>query len=288
MSIDVLQEKIRKLKNPSVIDFTAVQIPTYLSAEEGSDAAAYKRFCTELLDGLSEIVPVARFHVNLFAMYGAAGMDAMAYVLQRARDCGYYILLDMPGFASPAEAEFACKRAFAGNWQFDGQVLQPYLGTDGMKSFVTSCLDAKKTVFFLARTPNKSAADLQDLLTGSRVVHQTVVETAKRLGNHAFGRCHYNEVGALVSATAPSGIRSLRRSFPELFFLMDGLDAVGGNASNCSHGFDRVGHGAAACASASVTNAWITAEADEKEYVSCAKQAAERMKKNLTRYVTIL
>jgi hypothetical protein len=37
-----------------------------------------------------------------------------------------------------------------------------------------------------------------------------------------------------------------------------------------------------------VTHAWIDAEGDSREYVKFAQAAAERMKRNLTRYVNIL
>jgi hypothetical protein len=37
-----------------------------------------------------------------------------------------------------------------------------------------------------------------------------------------------------------------------------------------------------------VTAAWLEAETDGSDYVQLAVQAAERMKKNITRYVTIL
>ena len=54
MSIDVLQDKIRKTKNPSVIDLTLMgaDIPAHLLEEEGSVPKGYSRFCRELLEKL--------------------------------------------------------------------------------------------------------------------------------------------------------------------------------------------------------------------------------------------
>ena len=290
MSIDILQEKIRKLKNPSVIDFGMPDIPPHILAEEPDEAAAYQRYCLELLAGLKETVPAVRFHFNAFALMGAGGLDRMAQVLASAGSMGFYVFLDAPGVGSPAEAEMAAQR-FLGKdspWRCDGILVQPYLGTDCVKPFLRLGLAEKKTVFLLARSANRSASEIQDLLTGTRVVHHVVVESVKLLGSSAIGRCHYNEVGAVISATKGQGIRNLRSSFPEVFFLMDGLDYVGGNASNCSAGFDRVGHGAAACAGSSVIGAWVSAGSDGRDYVELAAAAAERMKKNLTRYTTVL
>ena len=46
MSVDKLQEKIRKLKNPSVVDLSVSesQIPPHILEEEGSFSKAYCRF----------------------------------------------------------------------------------------------------------------------------------------------------------------------------------------------------------------------------------------------------
>ena len=55
-----------------------------------------------------------------------------------------------------------------------------------------------------------------------------------------------------------------------------------------SYAFDKLGHGAIACAGFSVTAAWDTDTSDGTDYVERAVQAAERMKKNLLRYITIL
>ena len=63
MSVEKLQQKIRKLKNPTVIDFTVPlkRIPEFLMGEEGTLVAAYGRFCHETLNALTGLVPAVRF-----------------------------------------------------------------------------------------------------------------------------------------------------------------------------------------------------------------------------------
>ena len=70
--------------------------------------------------------------------------------------------------------------------------------------------------------------------------------------------------------------------------MVDGLDYPSGNAKNCSYAFDRFGYGAVVCAGPSVTAAWKEAESDGQDFATQAVQAAERIKKNLNRYITIL
>ena len=143
-------------------------------------------------------------------------------------------------------------------------------------------------MYVIVRSPNKSAAELQDLLTGSRQVHVAAMDTVSRLGEPIYSKCGYSRICAAVSAGAPDSIRNLRQRYKYVFLLVDGLDYPSGNAKNCSYAFDRLGHGAAVCVGPSVTAAWKDAQSDGKDYIDLAVQAAERVKKNLTRYVAVL
>ena len=109
-----------------------------------------------------------------------------------------------------------------------------------------------------------------------------------RYGADTAGKFGYTRVGILASASAATGLKNLRMKYPKLFLLLDGADYPNANAKNCSGGFDKFGHGAAACIGTSVTCAWKAAESDGSDFLDHAVAAVERMKKNLTRYVVIL
>ena len=126
------------------------------------------------------------------------------------------------------------------------------------------------------------------LLSGSRHVYNAAAELTNRFGETILAKCGYSRICGVVSAGAPEVLRTIRAKHNRMFLLVDGLDYPSGNAKNCSYAFDRFGYGAAVCAGPSVTSAWMDAESDGRDYVDCARQAAERMKKNLNRYVTIL
>ena len=66
MSIDKLQEKIRKMKNPSMVDFSVEldKIPPHILEEENNEILGYERFCRELMDGLRNLVPAVRFNMS--------------------------------------------------------------------------------------------------------------------------------------------------------------------------------------------------------------------------------
>lgn len=292
MSIDVLQERIRKLKNPSVIDFgvTPEHLPQHLLDEEGSVMMAYVRFCRELMEGMKGLVPAVRFSFSTFALMSPEGMVQLSNLLHDAKDMGYYVLLDGPAVLSPWDADRTASWCFRDGSRYpcDGLVILPYIGSDAVKPFLPYCSDAQKDLYLIVRTANKSAPELQDLLTGTRLAHVAATDTVKRHGESILGKCGYSRVCAMASASAPTSLRTLRAKYKSVFLLVDGLDYPSGNAKNCSHAFDKFGHGAAVCAGPSVTAAWLDNETDGSDYVQQAVQAAERMKKNLTRYVTIL
>lgn len=288
MSVDILQEKIRKLKNPTMLELgiSLSEIPPQFA----SDASGYGAFCRELLEGLKGIVPAVRVSFAAFAMLGSDGITELTQTLKAAADMGYYVALDAPDILSPAAAQMVADGILGEGSAYpcDGLVISGYLGSDIIKPFLPYCKNSKKDIFVVARTANKSAPELQDLLAGGRLVHTASADHVNRYGQDTAGKFGYTRVGVLAAASAAESLRALRTKYPKLFLLVDGLDYPNANAKNCANAFDKFGHGAAVCVGASVTAAWKQAESDGQDYITHAVAAAERAKKNLTRYTTIL
>lgn len=291
MSIDKLQEKIRKLKNPLAVDFSVLpqQIPPYILEAAGSFSGAYKQFCKELLEGLKNTVPAVRFDFNAFALLGCEGLVILEEVLSCAKAYGYYVLLDGVEALSAQSAARAAQMLFSEDckWHFDGLILTAYIGSDGIRPYAEKLKAAGKDIFVVARTANRTAPETQDLLTGSRLAHMAKTDIINRFAEPLVSRCGYSQVAVVAAASSADSLRALRSKYKSLFLLLDGCDYPNANAKNCSFAFDKLGHGAVACAGLSVTAAWMEEE-DPSDYIACAVRAAERMKKNLTRYVTVL
>ena len=292
MAVDLLQEKIRKTKNPSMVELALpmADLPPYLVEEEGSIPAAYGRFCRELLQTLKGAVPAVRVSFTAFALLGPDGLSQLTQSLKAAADLGYYVVLDAPALLSPAMAQATAEAVFGVEslYPCDGLVIPGYLGSDILKAFLPYCREGKKDIFVVARTGNKSASELQDLLSGSRLVHAAAADHVNRYGSETAGKYGYTRVGVMAAASSAESLRSLRTKYPRLFLLVEGLDYPSANAKNCSFAFDKFGHGAAVCGGTSITCAWKQTESDGRDWKEQAAAAAERMKRNLTRYVTIL
>lgn len=289
MSVDTLQDKIRKLKNPTMLELCPVagDIPAvYLEVE--TTAAAYCRYCRDLLTNLKDIVPAVRVSFGAFTLLGAEGLNALADVLAFAKKNGYYVALEAPELLSVKLAAASAEALLGKDSKFpcDGLIISGYPGSDVIKPFLSYCKEGKKDLFVVARTANKSAPELQDLLAGGRLVHAAAADHVNRYGAETAGKFGYTRVGILAAASAAQSLKDLRAKYPKLFMILDGADYPNANAKNCANAFDKFGHGAVAVVGNAITCAWKQEEGGDP--IACAVAAAERMKKNLNRYLTIL
>lgn len=289
MSVDVLQTRIRKMKNPAMVNLTMdpSELPPQLL--EGGAAAGYGTFCRELLQALKGIVPAVRISFTPFALLGSDGLGVLSDVLRAAAQLGYYVALEAPQILSPGMAAMTARMLFGEDSAFpcDGLIVNGYLGSDIVKPFLASCKEGKD-LFCVVRSSNKSAPEIQDLLTGSRLVHAAAADLYNRFTDKSVGKSGYARLAIMAGAGSAESLRTLRAKYPRLFILVDDLDYPGCNAKICSNAFDKFGHGAVCCSGYGITLAWKNAGSDGQDYVDQAVAAAERMRNNLTRYTTVL
>lgn len=222
MSIDVLQAKIRKTKNPSMICIapSVLELPMPIKdaarAQYGDTlraaAESYRQFSFDILDALKDVVPAVSIVSGAFAALGSDGVAAMEDVLARARELGFYVLLDLMRADVALNAEAMARACFGGiqvgektftPYACDGVLMTGYLGSDSVKPFTQYCKDGKN-VFIIARSSNKSAREVQDLLSGDRVVYQVMADLAMRWSLDQFGKNGYSEIGIAAAATNPA------------------------------------------------------------------------------------
>ena len=289
MSVDVLQEKIRKMKNPAMLQLNCspMEVPLEFLQTAASEAQACGAYFEALLDTLKDQIPSVRVSFSSFALLGPEGLEELQKVLKKAESLHYYVALDAPQILSPEMAKRTADVLFSKNcpYCFDALILSAYLGSDILKPFLPGAKKENKEIFVICRTANKSASELQDLLTGSRLVHMAAADHVNRYGS-IQGKHGFYETGIVAAASAAESLRTLRATYPQLFMLLDGFDYPNANARNCSFAFDRFGHGAVACAGSVITGAHLKAEDDD--WRKAALAAADRVKKNLTRYTQIL
>ena len=292
MAVDMLQEKIRKMKNPTMLELCLdpQEIPADFMKEQGNPVDGYFAYAGALLAKLKELVPAVWVNLASFTLYGPEGMSAAEKLLAQAKKLGYYTVLEAPQILSPRMAARTAEMLLGQESAFscDGLILGGYPGSDVIKPFLPYCQEEKKDLFVVARTGNKSAPELQDLLAGGRLVHAAAADHVNRYGSDTLGKFGYTRVGIVAGASSAESLKNLRKKYPKLFFLIEGVDYPNANAKNCAQGFDKFGHGAVVISGSAITGSWKQEEGENPDALACAEAAAQRLKKNLNRYVTIL
>lgn len=291
MSIDRLQEMIRKTKCPLAVDFSLLpeHIPMHILDASDGFVSAYKQYVSQLLIALKDTVLAVRFDFGALAIYGTEGVGALQELLDLAKKQGYYVFLEGIESLSQQSARRAAEVLFSPEnmFHFDGLITVAYIGSDAIVPYVEKLKMTDKDLFVVSRTSNRSAPEMQDLLSGSRLSHIAKADIVNRFTDALMGRSGYSRIALVAAASSANSLRSLREKYKYLFLLLDGCDYPNANAKNCSYAFDRLGHGAIACAGLDVCAAWQEDGADA-DCLKAAVAAAERLKKNLTRYITVL
>lgn len=307
MSVDVLQDKIRKLKSPVMLGLDPYLpiLPPHIVRDAfeahgqtvEAAAAAYYRFCTELLHALAGIVPAVKLQSACFEALGAAGIAQMQRLSREATELGYYVLIDSMRGDVGSVAEIYAQAMFGtvpvGSeahrlYECDALTVNSYLGSDSIKPFLPYCKQGGKNIFLLLKTSNRSSREVQDLLSGDRVIYTAMADLVMRWSEGLYGKYGYSEIGAVVGATFPQTMKLLREKYDRLFFLVPGYGAQGGTAKKVQYAFDRFGHGAIITASRSIICAWQAEGSDGTDYCDRAAAAAEKIRKDISKLVTIL
>ena len=286
MSIDALKNKIRKLRNPSALTIapTPDLVPPAIAGEFDDPVCAMGEYSLRALEALKGVLPAVKVSFGAFALWGAEGMVQLRRVLDAAAKLGYYVILDWQRQEDEAGAKAAAKLLMGDAWPCDAVVVCGYAGSGSVKPYIQAAKDGKQDVYVVLKTGGKSGSELQDLQTGGRVVYTAAADLVAKWGDPIMDRCGYSRVAAVCAANHSISIRELRMKYPRLFLLVDGLEASNANAKNASYAFDKMGYGALVCSN--LLGAWLeNPEADPMEELV---NAANRMKRNVTTYVTVL
>ena len=287
MSMDVLKNKIRKLRNPSALTIapTLDSLPPACLTEYENPVRGMGEYCCRVLEALKGQLPAVKVSFGAFSLLGPEGLRELQKVLDTAKELDYYVILDWQRQEDEPSARAAAKLILSsGMWKCDGVVLSCYAGSGSVKPYITEANKEKKDVYVVLKTGGKSGSELQDLQTGGRTVYTAAADLLTRWGDQTLERCGYSRVAGVGNASHLASLRTLREKYPKMFLLVDGLEAGNANARNASFAFDNMGYGALVCSN--LLTAWIENPANDP--VEEVVAAAQRMKRNVTTYVTVL
>ena len=307
MSFDVLQDKIRAMKNPTVagLDARIEYVPEYIRQAAYEEygvglkgaAEAIWQFNVGLIDALCDIVPAVKPQAAYYENLGWQGMEMLERTIAYAKEKGMFVIADIKrgdigstatayaeGWLSGAPIEGQLFKSF----DADCVTLNGYMGSDSIKPFLEAAKLEDKCAFVLVKTSNPGSGELQDIVAGDRLVYQVMGDLNERIAAGTEGKYGYTMAGAVTGATYPSDIKALRKRLEHTFFLVPGYGAQGGTAEDVQYAFNKYGHGAIVNASRSIMCAWKKTGKDGLDYQEAARAAAIAMRDDIGKYVTIV
>ena len=221
MSIQTLVEKIKEKGNPTVagLDARLEYIPQHISRRnmmlhgETLRAAAESvvAFNCGLIDALCDIVPAVKPQAAYYELLGSYGAMALKETIDYAHAKGMYVIGDIKrndiGATATAYAEAYLGKTRVGDTEIapygcDSVTVNGYLGTDGVEPFLKECRERDKSLFVLVKTSNPSSGELQNRDMEGKPLYARMAEMVAKWGEGLDTPCGYNQVGAVVGATA--------------------------------------------------------------------------------------
>lgn len=230
-------------------------------------ASAVARFCKGIVDAVGPYVVAVKPQSAFFEALGSDGFRALEEVCDYARAAGLLVLVDAKrgdiGSTSRAYAAAFLEPRDDGPPLADAMTASPYLGHDSVEPFLAACRRHGAGVFFLVRTSNAGAADIQDLATSDgRPLWHHVAELVREWGEPLIGEKGMSSVGAVVGATLPRAVSEARRLLPQTPMLLPGVGAQGATPADVARAFTAGPASALVTSSRSVIFAYRESEAD--------------------------
>jgi orotidine-5'-phosphate decarboxylase len=189
-------------------------------------------FCRGIVDAVAEHAVAVKPQAAFFEAQGATGWAALVEVCGYAREAGLLVVADAKRGDVPSTA-----RAYAAAFAplADAVTVNPYLGKDSLEPFFAH---AGLGVLAILKTSNPGSSDLQDLpLADGRPFWQHVAGLLDRWGADYVGTSGLSTVGAVVGATHPEVLETVRSLLPRAILLLPGVGAQGGRPEDLAAAF---------------------------------------------------
>jgi orotidine-5'-phosphate decarboxylase len=189
-------------------------------------------FCRGIVDAVVGVAVAVKPQAAFFEAQGAAGWAALVDVCEYARGAGLLVIADAKRGDVPSTA-----RAYAAAFApiADAVTVNPYMGHDSLEPFLAH---EGLGVLAILKTSNPGSEDLQDLpLADGRPFWQHVASLIDRWGDDYVGASGLSSVGAVVGATHPDVLGTVRSLLPRAVLLLPGVGAQGGRAEDLTAAF---------------------------------------------------
>ena len=249
-----LHAAISRCRTPALVglDPRLADLPEPLKSQqsERSTAELFEEFCRRVIDVVAPLVPAVKPQAAFFEELGPAGCVALERVIRHAREQGLIVICDAKRGDIGSTAEAYARGYLAGAdpdaapWAADALTVNPYLGVDTLEPFVTVARERGAGLYVLVRTSNPGAGTFQDHAQAGQRLYSKVAEAVEELAATDAGAAPFGLVGAVVGATYPQELNTLRALMPHVPLLVPGYGSQGGTAADAAGAFLPDGTGA--------------------------------------------
>lgn len=178
-------------------------------------------FNKAIIDATHDTVCAYKPQIAHYAADGLKGITSLLRTIEylTSNHPEIPIILDAKRGDIGSTSELYAKEAFD-VFNADAVTVNPYLGEDALEPFLKR---SDKGIVILCRTSNKSAVDFQDIDVQGEPLY---IRVAQKITDwHTiYGNCLM-----VVGATWPEEIKQIRRIAKDMFFLVPGIGAQGGD-----------------------------------------------------------
>jgi orotidine-5'-phosphate decarboxylase len=256
-------------------------------------------FTTKILKIVAQHVPVVKFQSAFFEKYLWEGVEAYYSLIQEAKDLNLLVIGDVKrgdiGSTASAYAAGHLAEQTSGDDEIatpDAITVNPMLGLDTLEPFIKTAKDFSRGLFVLVRTSNPGSAELQDApLASGQTWSEMLAEKLSVLAAEKglVGSRGWSSLGAVVGATQPHTMQSIRSRLPKSIFLLPGYGAQGATAEMTRLAF-KDGRGAIVSASRSIIYAHKEPKYSSQfgnSWEKCVEAAVVDMKREIAQVVGI-
>jgi orotidine-5'-phosphate decarboxylase len=276
--------------DPMLDHFPTELRPANLNDVDACVDAIYS-FTMKVLEAVAPIAPIVKFQSAYFEKFLWDGVEAYYALIAEAQAMGLLTIGDVKrgdiGSTSVAYADAHLADAPTRDGEEiatpDAITINPFLGVDAIQPFVDAAAASNKGLFVLVRTSNPGSAHLQDVHTADgRTVSELLADQLAVVAQSAGmnGETGWSSLGAVVGATQPHTMRSLRGRLPRSIFLLPGYGTQGATADMTRAAFVN-GQGAVVSASRSILYAHRDNPATGGDWAEAVRIATQRMRDEL-------
>lgn len=246
---DRLDAAVESVANPCLVGIDPhldlLPEPFAAARDEATPRAERARlvedFSKQLLDLVAGRVAAVKPQSAFFEVLGSDGVAAFERVVAHAHSLGLIVIGDVKrGDIASTAAAYA--RAFLGKEpaHCDAITVNPYLGPDTLDPFLLRCQEEDAGLYVLLRTSNPESHVVQ--CHGDPPLWTEIANEIEMRGTYMRGACGFSSIGAVVGATHPEELATLRAAMPHTPFLLPGYGAQGAGAESITAAFNDSRH----------------------------------------------